>query len=157
MIILGEHYELYDHHRYKYLTIKEIEVNTGIFGHNIKTKYFHLQKNGIVIIYVGYAWDGCSGVPDLLSTMLASLIHDIGYQCLREELLIRPEYLWYGCIANEKEYYKEFKKLRKVIDKLFEKIMYDDGAWWITRKSYYRGVRILGEKYALPKSLSDAA
>lgn len=146
MINLGEHYE-----QYKYRTKKEIIAYTGILGHDIKTKYFHLKRDGTVIIFVGYAWDGCSGVPDLASTMLASLLHDIGYQCLRECLLLD----WDEYDSSE-EYYKDFKKYRKRIDQLFEWIMEQDGAWWVTRRAYYRGVRTLGEKYALPEVLKSA-
>lgn len=159
MLFVGIDYILFDHHRYKYKTACDLLAYTGILGHDVKTKYFHLKKNGWITIYAGYAWDGCSGVPDLASTMMASLLHDIGYQCLREELILKPEYMYYGygCLLDEIKYYEDFKKLRKIIDKLFARTMKEDGAWWITRETYYQGVRILGEKYALPESLSSAA
>jgi len=151
MINVNEHYELLEHPRNRYRTIKIILAFTGIKNHNIKTKYFHLKEDGVVEIFVGYAWDGCSGVPDLLSTMLASLLHDIGYQCLREELLIH-----WGDYHRNTDYYADFVKYRKRIDQLFKWTMKKDGAWWITQKVYYRGVRILGEKYALPEMLKSA-
>ena len=146
MIHQGTHYE-----QYKYRTTKEILAYTGIMGHDIKTKFFHLKHDGTVIIFVGYAWDGCSGVPDLKSTMLAGLLHDIGYQCLRECLLLDwDEY------TDSHKYYADFKKYRKRIDEMFEWVMEQDGAWWMTRRTYYNGVRLMGEKYAMPEVLKSA-
>ena len=152
MINLGEHYELFDHKKYKYKTTSEILAYTRILGRDIKTEYFHLKRDGTVIIFIGYAWDGCTGVPDLKTTMLASLVHDIGYQCLREGLLLD----WSMYNSDLHLYYSDFQKYLKRIDQLFEWLMHQDGAWWITRKVYYRGVRYFGEKHAMPEILKNA-
>ena len=152
MIEENVHYKRFKHKKYKYITSQEIMSYTGIIGRDIKTDYFHLKRDGIVVIFVGYAWDGCTGVPDLKSTMLASLVHDIGYQCLRDELLLD-----WGLYSNDiHQYYSDFQKYLKRIDKLFEWFMEQDGAWWITRKIYYRGVRVFGEKHAMPEILKNA-
>ena len=148
----GVDYKNFEHDKWKYITIREVVSFTMIFGHDIKTEYFHLTPGGHVTVFAGYAWDGCTGVPDLKSTMLASLLHDIGYQCLREELLLD----WDLYSNDLHHYYKDFAVYLKRIDELFEWTMEQDGAWWITRKIYYNGVRILGEVHAMPKRLLDA-
>ncbi|HHZ64104.1 MAG TPA: hypothetical protein EYN51_01160 [Flavobacteriales bacterium] len=149
MIQLEIHYVNFEHPSYKYRTIKTVIAQTGIMGYNLTTEFFRLYPDGTVEIFENYAWDGCSGVPDLKSTMLASLVHDIGYQCLREELLL--DWSKYdGCIAL---YYEDWKALREQIDIIFWFIMKNDGAWWITYTLYYKGVQVLGAKYAKPERL----
>lgn len=148
----GVDYKKFEIENWKYITIRELKSFTMIFGHDIKTEYFHLRQDGIVTVFIGYAWDGCTGVPDLASTMLASLLHDIGYQCLRDELILD----WKSYENDIHLYYKDFQKFQKRIDELFEWTMEQDGAWWITRKIYYNGVRIFGEEHAMPQRLKDA-
>jgi hypothetical protein len=57
----------------------------------VKTKFITLQKDGVLWIKEGYAWDGSSGARDkgiiLASTMTASLAHDALYQLMRMELI----------------------------------------------------------------------
>ena len=153
MIHLDLHYENFKHKKYKYKTTVIILAYTGIIGREIKTKYFHLFKDGTVKVFAGYAWDGCSFVPDLKTSMLASLLHDIGYQCLREELLLD----WKKYDGDLEKYQTDFDSYRLRIDRLFEWTMEQDGAWWITRKVYYNGVRVFGAKHAKPERLKDEA
>lgn len=149
MIIAGLDYELIEHSDYKYKTIRNVVGYCGLLGHHIKTKYFELAYDGRIVIYNDYAWDGCSGVPDLKSTILPSLWHDVGYQCLREELIL----LWSKYGGNIEAYIKAWESMRLVIDKLFKWAMGQDGAWRITQYLYYHGVRTLGGKYAKPERL----
>ena len=149
MIYVGIHFENFEHPSYKYRSVRKIIAQTGILGYDITTEFFRLYPDGTVVIFAGYAWDGCSGVPDLKSTMLASLVHDIGYQCLREELLLS----WDKYSNNIGLYYADWKDLRDQIDLIFWFIMKNDGAWWITYTLYFKGVQVLGAKYAKPERL----
>ena len=54
----------------------------------IHTRFFTISTNGLMIIKEGYSYDGPSGPTiDTSSTMFASLIHDVLYECFRKELL----------------------------------------------------------------------
>lgn len=70
-----------------------------------ETRYIQYVE-GHLVIYAGYAWDGCSGpTVDTKSNMRASLVHDCLYQCIREGFLpstYREEAdLWFDRIAKE--------------------------------------------------------
>ena len=143
------------HNRYKYQVITVVMAYTGIFGKDVK-KYlggkllFHLKADGVLIIYPPYAWDGSSGpVYDSKGTMLASLVHDIIYQMLRDELLLKPEDFDFGIEA----YNEAFVKLRNQGDVLYRKIMLDDGVWRIWAWIQYRGLICWGRSSALPDFL----
>lgn len=73
---------------YKYQLYEDETFITGIYGKEIHTDFIDLFANGILICRKGYAWDGASGPTwDTPSSMRASLIHDAGYQLMREGLL----------------------------------------------------------------------
>jgi len=138
------------HERYKYQLIKDVMVYVGIFGYDIKTEWFHLRSDGVLVVFKGYAWDGSSGPTwDSLNTMLPSLAHDVGYQILREGLMLSP-----AAFGNDIDRYNvEFEKLRKrwdqvYYDKLIETKTWKIRAWW-----HYQGVRKFGRKSALPEFL----
>lgn len=78
-----------------------------------------------LIIYHGYAWDGCSG-PVLTTKRSArgSCVHDVLYQSMREGLL-------------GQEY-------RAVADKIFYRLLVEDGMPWAIAWGYYMAVRIFG-------------
>jgi hypothetical protein len=60
-----------------------IRPERHIFAH-----WFSLSKSGLLTVEDGYAWDGASGPTiDTKSSMRASLIHDIGYQIMRMDLM----------------------------------------------------------------------
>lgn len=93
-----------------------------------------LEADGLLTIKKGYAWDGPSGPTiDTPNFMRGSLVHDVLYQLMREEL-----------IAQEH---------REYADKLLREICLEDGmaqirAWWV-----YQGVRLLGAPCAAPDLL----
>jgi len=73
---------------YKYQLRKTLvhELTTPILtaGISVGNDFVQLQ-DGVLTIKCGYAWDGASGPTiDTQSTMMASLIHDAGYQLMRE-------------------------------------------------------------------------
>lgn len=82
----------------------------------IKTKWIALDRNGLLTIIEGYAWDGASGPTiDTKSSMRGGLVHDALFQLMRFGLLDRNlNFHW----AN-----KEFHKI------LIEDGMYRWRAW----------------------------
>lgn len=71
---------------YKYQLVGMYFHRTNIFPHtDIKTEYIQLDKDGTLVIFKGYAWDGPSGPTiDTLNFMRGSLVHDALYQLMRE-------------------------------------------------------------------------
>lgn len=90
-------------------------------------KYFSI-KHGIINVNKGYAWDGCTGglIENDDTNIRASLFHDILSQAMREGL-IKANY------SN-----------RKRIDKIFRKILKEDGMRLIKRSICYIAVRLAG-------------
>lgn len=78
--------DLYYKGGYKYQLQRRYIIQTDICPqHDIVTPYITLLMSGLLIIEAGYAWDGPSGPTiDTASTMAASLVHDAGYQLIRE-------------------------------------------------------------------------
>jgi len=96
---------------YKYQLSFGFSIQTGIkCGEHIETKYLVLNKNGILVIRPGYAWDGPSGPTyDSKAYMVASLVHDALYQLMRMGLL---SVIW-----------------RSQADDMFYYMCLDDGMW----------------------------
>ena len=117
-------------HGYKYLleALKSVDLNTPVVAQH---KYFTIAMN-FVVIHKGYAWDGLSGPTfDTDNSMLASLVHDIFYQAMREGLL-PPSF-------------------RKTADQEFHRILIEQGmskfrAWYM-----YSAVRIFSAGLAKPQ------
>lgn len=81
--------DLYYKSGYKYQTSRLFVCRTGILlESDIHTEYISLLTDGTLIIQKGYAWDGPSGPTiDTPDTTAASLMHDAGYQLIREGYL----------------------------------------------------------------------
>jgi hypothetical protein len=75
---------------YKYQLYEDETFRTGIKGFEIRSDFITLMPDGILTCKKGYAWDGASGGPngcltiDTKNSMRGSLIHDAGYQLMRE-------------------------------------------------------------------------
>jgi hypothetical protein len=70
---------------YKYQLYEDETFRTGIKGFEIRSDFITLMPDGILTCKKGYAWDGASGPTwDTPSSMRGSLIHDAGYQLMRE-------------------------------------------------------------------------
>lgn len=118
---------------YKYQLVEDVTVRTGIYGRNIETDYISLYANGVLIIRKGYAWDGPSGPTiDTKNSMRAALVHDAGYQLMREGYL-PLEYK--GCF-----------------DELFFNILREDGMSWIRAIIWLRAVQGFGKQASLPEN-----
>ncbi|GAG07997.1 unnamed protein product [marine sediment metagenome] len=96
------------------------------------THYFQVTKR-CIIVHEDYCWDGASGPTlDTKNTMSASLIHDVFYQCFREEILNIS--------------------LRKVADQIFRHILIENGMNKIRANIWYYSLRMFGKKSADPKN-----
>ena len=127
----GITYERIKHKSYKYRLLKSYRIFINLVG-NVNTKYFSL-KNGWLTVKKGYAWDGCSGPSiDTKTNMRGGLVHDTLYQMLRDG------------------YLPQGHGHRKFADKLFKKILLQDGMFILRAEYYYFGVRKFGAKYARP-------
>jgi hypothetical protein len=70
---------------YKYQVYEDEVFITGIKGFEIHSDFIDLMPDGHLTCKKGYAWDGASGPTwDTPSSMRGSLIHDAGYQLMRE-------------------------------------------------------------------------
>lgn len=118
---------------YKYLLQNRYFVQTQIFpAEDIVTEYITLLRSGLMIIERRYAWDGPSGPAiDTPSVMAGSLVHDAGYQLIREGYL--PESFKAEFDALLKRIIKEdscldksrFQKLRCAINRIRAEYFYD--------------------------------
>ena len=93
--------------------------------------YFVLTRTGIQVS-AGYSWDGASGPTiDSDNSIRAGLVHDVLYQAIREGRL--PE------------------SYRKRADKIFRRILKEDGMTWVRRWAWYLAVRAFGGPNAVCK------
>jgi len=122
---------------YKYQTKEDYSFPVGIKPkEKIDTLFIVLDTDGKLTIKKLYAWDGPSGPTiDTPNFMRGSLVHDALYQLLR---------------GNHFE--ENHEEIRKVADKLLQKMCLDDGmskfrAWYV-----YLGVHCFAKKAAKPTS-----
>ena len=135
----GQHYIEIAHCTYKYLCVKDFPTQTRIKGFEVETKYLRLMKCGALWIKKNYATDGCSGpTMDDRTNMQAGFMHDGLYQLLRMGKLHVTR--------------KDFKAVRKLADLSFKDQLKIDGMPWVRRNYYYWGVRLGGEKHAMPRN-----
>lgn len=115
---------------YKYQLAELYAVQIGIMPpENIEHDFIHLNKNGVINIKQGYAWDGPSGPTiDTKNFMRGSLIHDALYQLMREGLL--PE------------------SRRELADDELRHICREDGMSWLRAWWVYKAVRAFGSSSA---------
>ena len=86
--------------------------------------------DGILSIGQGYTWDGASGPTwDTPNLKRGSLVHDAGYQLIREG--------YYKGIEDE---------AKKFYDSEFRRILLEDGTWKVRAWYYYRGVVRFGKR-----------
>lgn len=119
---------------YKYQLAETYVIQTDIFPiDHVHSEFLHMNMDGRLIIFNGYAWDGPSGpTVDTKNFMRGSLVHDALYQLIREGHL--P-----GSSKNK-------------ADKLLKKICLEDGmskirAWWV-----FQGVDKFAGYAASPKN-----
>ena len=104
------------------MQIHNYKLSNDYNYYNIRLKGIYLASeyvficDGYITIKKGYAWNGCSYVPDFKGTYYASLVHDALYQ---------------------------YKINRNVADLVFYDLMKRDK--FIGSCVYYKGVRIFGK------------
>ena len=113
----------------------------GLSAYSGNWKFFSLVA-GFLLIRPGYQWDGASGPTrdrwfcGRYNAVRGPLVHDALYEIIR--LLLGP---------LTKENTKEYKRLRKVADVEFLKVLKEDKMPWWRRHLWYRVVRWFGWDY----------
>ena len=84
---------LYFKRGYKYQTTRTFYIELEITPYApIDLPFVKMDMQGRTHIWAGYAWNGASGPTiDTLTSMIGSLVHDLGYQLIRLGL-IDPKY-----------------------------------------------------------------
>lgn len=120
---------------YKYQLVESYLVQISIKpSADIITPFIKLNRDGMLAIMAGYAWDGPSGpTVDTKSFMRGSLIHDALYQLMREGHLDPDMY-------------------RLIADKTLVAICKQDGMGAIRAAWVYAGVRFGGGRPASRKT-----
>lgn len=74
---------------YKYQLKSNVVIQTSLRPETPRfiQGYVFLDADGTLIIYRGYAWDGCTSAPDTKSNLLAGLVHDALYQLMQDGVL----------------------------------------------------------------------
>ena len=102
-----------------------------IRDHSAKGDFYRLYPTGSLIVSRGYCWDGPSGPTfDTKSFMRGSVVHDVLYQMIRR-----------GELPSS---------YRKQADLELDKLLKEDGMFWLRRKMVYRALRIFAGGAADP-------
>ena len=121
---------------WKYELAEEYQVQLPPALHpelGIHTEFLALTSSGILSIAPGYAYDGASGpTVDTKSSLRGALVHDALYQLMRGKFL-------------------DYKVHRKPTDKLFYRIIREDGMNPLRAYLWYRAVRRCGKKFTKPQ------
>lgn len=121
---------------YKYTLFADYQHLTDLrFGQAVAIPpVITLEANGLLRIRKGYAWDGPSGPTiDTPNFMRGSLVHDVLYQLMREELIAQDH--------------------RQYADELLRQICIEDGMSRLRAWGVYQGVRLGGAASAAPDLL----
>ena len=114
---------------YKYQTTRDFSHQTEIHGFEGGSRFLSIQKDGLIWIKEGYAWDGPSGPTfDTKDAMRGSLVHDALYQMMREKILPLS--------------------MRDRADALLKSICEEDGMGAIRSNIWWLGVRKFADKAA---------
>jgi hypothetical protein len=96
---------------------------------DIVTEYIGLNKEGVLFIKEGYAWDGASGPAiDTKNFMRGSLVHDALYQLIRDKRIPADQ--------------------RDKADRVLQKICEEDGMWKVRAWWVYKAVSAFGKDAA---------
>ena len=119
------------HNGYKYQLEEDYSFQTNITGNSGGNGFVHIEHDGLLEVYAGYAWDGASGPTfDTNNSMRPSLIHDAFYQLMRRKII--PQLY------------------RKRVDDILYEELKKNGMCWIRAKLWYNAVRKLAAPFADP-------
>lgn len=103
----------------------------------------HLKwRRGYLTIHAGFEWDGASGPTrdrwfcGRFNAVRGPLVHDAMYVGTR---------LWLGVYTKAKK--KLFKRMQKIADKEFYRVLTADGMPWWRRNLWYWTVRLVGFRH----------
>ena len=114
---------------YKYQTTRDYFHQTNITAFEGGNRFTSINKDGVLWVQAGYAWDGPSGPTlDTKDAMRGSLVHDALYQMMREKILPLS--------------------MRDRADGLLKTICEEDGMGMIRAEIWWAGVRKFAEKAA---------
>jgi len=123
---------------YKYQVYDDETFITGIKDYDIHSDFIDLMPDGKLTCKKGYAWDGASGGPngcltiDTKNSMRGSLVHDAGYQLMRE-----------GKLPLD---------YKVVFDGLFYLTLIHDGMSRVRAYVWYKGVLLFGKGSTMPEN-----
>jgi hypothetical protein len=120
---------------YKYQLAEDYSLKISIKPDtDIDTVFIALDAQGNLRVKAGYAWDGTSGpVIDTPFNLRASLVHDALYQLMRERSLSAKEH-------------------KEKADKLFKKLVKEDGVPAPVAQVYYEALKKLGKPATKPEN-----
>ena len=130
-------YSFYKPIKIKWIVGSRLPTNCNCCkGKTFKCIYHHklfCLSTTTLIACCDYSWDGPSGPTiDTRNSLRASLVHDVLYQAMREKGI------------------KFSYSSRKWADKIFLKILKEDGMGIIRRRLWYFAVRLCGKSNAEP-------
>lgn len=120
---------------YKYQTNSNLIVQTILRPVQpcVIDGYVFLDTDGLLRIYKGYAWDGCTNAPDTDINLLAGLVHDALYQLMQ-----------FGVLDQS---------FKHDADMMLKQIMIAQGAsGWIAR-IFYAAVDTFGSMHIKPSKV----
>lgn len=118
----------------KYTTVRPYATFLKEFeGHApFESDFIQMESNGRLTIKTGFMWDGPSGpTVDDKTNMRAAAVHDALYRSI---------------VLGHIDY-----SMRKKIDKIFHRMLIEDGMGRFRARYYYLGVRWFGGPYARVK------
>ncbi len=114
---------------YKYQLQHPYFIQTPLRPEQFVTNgWVSLDVDGKMFFMPGYCWDGVTGAPDTESGMAGSLMHDGGYQLMREGLLPLST--------------------KPLLDEFMAEIFRRDGMWALIAELFYLAVRKFGRRFA---------
>ena len=122
---------------YQYQLAEDYAIRTGIFpAAEIREDFISMDRDGLLTIKKGYAWDGASGIAiDTADFMRGSLVHDVLYQLMQDGKLSQA---W-----------------RKPADELLVQLCREDGMGDVRSWYVLKAVRAFGKQYAAARNDSD--
>ena len=116
---------------FKYQLAEKFVIETGLrTSLTVKLPFAKLERNGLLTIEKGFAWDGASGPTiDTESSFVGGLVHDALYRFIQTGLLT----------ANYKD----------EIDELFHALLVSQGMWKWRARIWYNGVKDFGHRSAI--------
>lgn len=114
---------------YKYQLAEDYTITTGVIpADRVEDDYLILEKDGMLTIREGYAWDGPSGPAyDSKDFMRGSLVHDALYQMIEDGKI--PDFC------------------RELADNILYRLCREDGMSGVRAWYVFKAVRAFGESH----------